>query len=96
MDCWHREIERSKTEAEVLGSAADFISLWSPRELSPVTKGWRPVAIKSADDLERVKKWVIEDVGYAVPTAPEIAPLRELGDYLWHASTRIREIRRSP
>ena len=92
MDCWHREIERSRTEAEVVGSAADFMALWSPRELAPVTKGWRPVTIKSSDDLERVKKWVIEDCS----CAPAAAPLRELGDYLWHASARIREIRRVP
>ena len=90
MDCWHREIDRSRTEAEVVGSAADFIALWSPRELSAVTKGWRPVAIRNADDLERVKRWVLED------TSPAAAPLKELGDYLWHASARIREIRRAP
>lgn len=94
MDCWHREIERSRTEAEVVGSAADFMALWSPEELSPVTRGWRPVTIKSADDLERVKRWVVDDLGYGVSTMPGAAPLRELGDYLWHASARLREIRR--
>jgi hypothetical protein len=89
MDCWHREIERSRTEAEVVGSAADFLALWSPQELAPVTMGWRPVNIRNADDLERVKKWLVDD--FRGGTAME--PLRELGDYLWHASTRIREIR---
>jgi hypothetical protein len=91
MDCWHREIERSRTEAEVVGSAADYMALWSPRELAPVTLGWRPASIKNAADLERVKKWVVEDLGVGDPSAE---PLRELGDYLWHAAARIREIRR--
>jgi hypothetical protein len=90
MDCWHREIERSRTEAEVVGSAADFMALWSPRELAPVTLGWRPVSIESAADIERVKKWLVEDLGGGVPDAE---PLRELGDYMWHAASRIREIR---
>ena len=84
MDCWHREIERSQTEAEVVGGAADFMALWSPQELARVTMGWRPVSIGNAEDLERVKKWLLEDGD---------GPLRELGDYLWHASARIREIR---
>ena len=48
--------------------------------------------IDSAEDLERVKRWVVEDLGGGVvPTQAQ--PLRELGDYLWHASERIREIR---
>ena len=90
MDCWHREIQRSRTEAEVVVGAADFLALWSPRELEPVTLGWRHVGIENVDDIERVKKWVVEDLGSA---RPEAQPLRELGDYLWHASERIREIR---
>jgi hypothetical protein len=93
MDCWHREIERSQTEAEVVRGAGDFLSLWSPRELSPVTHGWREVGIASTEDLERLKKWLIEDLGVGVSSRPEAQPLRELGDYLWHASARIREIR---
>jgi hypothetical protein len=93
MDCWHREIERSQTEAEVVRGAEDFLSLWSPQELTPVTKGWRPVNMRNADDLERLKKWLIEDLGVGPSARPEAQPLRELGDYLWHASARIREIR---
>ena len=90
MDCWQREIARSRTEAEVVRNAVDFMALWSPGELAPVTRGWRPVRIENAEDLERVKKWVVEDVA----AAGDSAPLRELGDYLWYASARIRQIRR--
>ena len=89
MDCWQREIARSRTEAEVVRNAVDFMALWSPGELAPVTLGWRPVKIENAEDLERVKKWVVEDVG-----GRDSPPLRELGDYLWYASARIRQIRR--
>ena len=93
MDCWHREIERSQTEDEVVRSTADFLALWSPRELSPVSLGWRPLSMRNADDLERLKKWVIEDLGAGIFTRAGAQPLRELGDYLWHASARIRQIR---
>jgi len=95
MDCWHREIERSRTEAEVVRSAGDFMALWSPRELAPVTRDCRELAIANAADLERVKKWVVEDLGGGASTLPQSEPLRELGDYLWHAAARIREIRAS-
>ena len=96
MDCWHRQIERSRTEAEVVGSAADFMALWSPRELAPVTRGWREMTIENADDVDRVKKWLLEDLGGEASTPLEARPLRELGDYMWHASARIREIRQAP
>ena len=84
MDCWHREIERSHTEAEVVGSARDFLALWSPRELAPLTLGWRDLTIESASDIERVKRWAVEE---------SRGELTELGDYFWHAATRIGEIR---
>ena len=95
MDCWHREIERSSTEAQVVGRAADFMALWSPRELEPITLGWRPVGIDNADDIERMKRWLVDDLGGRVVAQPQAQTLRELGDYFWHASERIREIRRS-
>jgi hypothetical protein len=91
MDCWHRELERAGTESEVVRSASDFLALWSPQELAPLTLGWRDVQVESAEDLERLKKWLLEDLG--VSTWPKGAALRELGDYFWHAATRIEEIR---
>ena len=84
MDCWHREIERSHTEAEVVRSARDFLTLWSPRELAPVTLGWRDLSIESAADIERLKRWTVEESHGELP---------ELGDYFWHAAARIAEIR---
>ena len=91
MDCWQREIGRARTEAEVMRNAVEFMVLWSPRELAPVTRGWRQVDIHCAEDLERVTKWVVEDL--PAEASPDSEPLRELGDYLWYASARIREIR---
>jgi hypothetical protein len=92
MDCWHREIDRSGTEDEVVRSAQDFLALWSPRELEPLTLGWREVRIESAADIARMKKWLVDD--WSASAASGARELRELGDYLWHASVRIEEIRR--
>lgn len=95
MDCWHRELERASTESDVVQNAKDFLALWSPQELAPLTLGWRDVTVESADDVERLKKWVVEDIGGELSAAPEAANLLPLGDYLWHAATRIGELRSS-
>jgi hypothetical protein len=93
MDCWHRELERAGTEAEVVRTASEYLALWSPRELAPITLGWREVNIDDASDIERVKRWLVEDLrSVAVPSGA--GHLQELGDYLWHAAARIGEIRR--
>ena len=91
MDCWHREIEKSGTEDDVVRTAQDFLALWSPGELAPLTLGWREVTITNGEDIQRVKKWIFEDLD----RTPDTAHLSELGDYFWHAASRIGEIRRS-
>jgi hypothetical protein len=91
MDCWHREIENANTEAEVATLASDYLSLWGPSELEPVTQGWRELRIETAADIDRMKGWITE--GPATSATAE--PLRELAGYFWHAAARILEIRRS-
>lgn len=93
MDCWHRELERDETESDLIRSASDFLALWSPQELAPLTLGWRDLHVESAADLERMKRWLVDDLDLAAH--PETAPLRELGEYFWHATARLGEIRRS-
>ena len=95
MDCWHREIEKSGSETEVVEGARDFLALWSPRELEPLTLGWREMHIESATDIERMKTWLVEELDAEYSVAPGAQELRELGSYLWHASARISELRGS-
>jgi hypothetical protein len=95
MDCWHRRLEEAGTESEVVRNAADFLALWSPQEMAPLTQGWRDVRVENADDLTRVKKWLVEDLGGELSIPPQAAQLRELGDYFWYAAARIDEIRRA-
>jgi hypothetical protein len=84
MSCWHDEIDRAITEADVVRSARDYLALWAPGELTPLTLGWRELRIEGASDIARVKGWLTE--------TPQ---LRELASYFWHAAGRIEEIRRS-
>ena len=87
MGCWQREIEQAHTEAQIMETARDFLTLWSARELEPLTLGWRDLRIETADDIERLKRWALDD-------RPLTGELDELGDYFWHAAARIDEIRR--
>jgi hypothetical protein len=93
MDCWHLEIERAATESDVVKSASDYLFLWAPQELAPVTLGWRDLRIETTADIERLKNWLIEGLASAHSIAPNAAALRELASYFWHAAARINEIR---
>jgi hypothetical protein len=83
MNCWHDEIDRSITEADVVRSAREYLALWAPSELTPLTLGWRELKIEGPADIARMKRWLTE--------TPQ---LRELASYFWHAAARIEEIRR--
>ena len=95
MDCWHYEIERATSEAEVVKSAGDYLFLWAPQELAPVTQGWRDLRIETSADIERLKSWLIEGLASSHSIAPNAGALRELASYFWHAAARINELRRS-
>ena len=95
MDCWHHEIDRAATEADVVKSASDYLFLWAPQELAPVTQGWRDLRIETAADIERLKSWLIDGLASAHSIAPQAAALRELASYFWYAAARIHELRRS-
>ena len=84
MSCWHDEIDRSITETDVVRSAREYLALWAPSELMPLTLGWRELKIETAADIARMQRWLTE--------TPQ---LHELASYFWHAAARIDEIRRS-
>ena len=92
MDCWHHEIDRARTEAEVVQGAADYLFLWAPQELAPLSLGWRDLRIENARDVERMKEWLVEGVASTHCASPHAAALRELASYFWHAAFRIREL----
>jgi hypothetical protein len=95
MDCWHHEIDRAPNEAEVVKGAADYLFLWAPQELAPLSLGWRDLRVEDAADVERMKQWLVEGVASAHSISPHAAALRDLASYFWHAAFRIQELRRS-
>ncbi|MGZ5073118.1 MAG: hypothetical protein ACXWHB_01895 [Usitatibacter sp.] len=95
MDCWHHEIDHATTEREVVRSAADYLFLWAPQELAPLTLGWRDLRCESAEDVERIKQWLVEGMASTHSASPFAPALRELASYFWHAAFKIQELRRS-
>ena len=63
MDCWHHEIDKATTEDEVVNSAADFLALWAPQELAPLTLGWRDLRIESGAGSHLHRRDETEDGG---------------------------------
>jgi len=92
MNCWHHELEQAHTEDDVARNAREYLALWAPRELEPVTLGWREMRVDSGDDVRLLRTWLI-----ASPEAGDPhASLHELAGYFWHAAERIESIRRAP
>jgi len=95
MDCWHQEIDKARTEEEVVRCASDYLSLWAPRELEPLALGLIDKSIESVDDVERMKLWLTDNKSTAYSNPSHAAHLRELAGYFWHAASRVDEIRRT-
>ena len=92
MDCWHHEIDKANSEAEVVRSAGDFLELWAPRHIPPTRLGLAAMRIENPDDIERVKTHLADRP--ATPGNVTDSHLRELADYFFHASNRVAELRR--
>ncbi len=92
MDCWHHEIDKARTVDDVVRSASDYLLLWAPREIDPMRPGSIDLSIDSADDIERMKRWLSDHEPEAV-SLMHVARLKELSGYFWHAATRVGEIR---
>ena len=92
MDCWHHEIDKATSETEVVRCASDYLALWAPRELEPLALGLVEMRIGSADDVERVKRWLTDNKASAYSNPSHAAHLRELAAYFWHAASRLGEL----
>jgi hypothetical protein len=95
MDCWHHEIDKAKSEADIVRSASDYLNLWAPRELDPVNLGLTEMRIDSTADIERVKRWLGDPQLTERAGNSNKAHLRELANFFTHASSRIGQIRRA-
>jgi len=94
MDCWHDEIDKAMTEADIVRNASDYLVLWAPRELDAISLGLAEMRIGSPEDIERVKRWLGDTLLKDHFRVGNSAHLRELASYFSHAASRIGEIRR--
>jgi hypothetical protein len=93
MDCWEQELEKARTEAEVLQSATDYLQLWAPRELDPMNLGLVELRIESPDDIERVRRSLKAGHTLQDTTSRQAAHLRQLASYLGEAAQRVTQLR---
>lgn len=91
MESWFKEIERARTEAEVVASARDFCSLLHPRELDGLPEECRCLRIEAGTDIPRLRERVTQGVAHARPDIGSDR-LRDLLDYLARASERLGEL----
>jgi hypothetical protein len=91
MNTWLKEIERATTEAQVVASARDYVSLYSPPELAPLPEDCRQIRIEDQADIPRWREKLSK--GYETAhDAPNADRLAELVSYLSRAAERLGEI----
>ena len=93
MDCWHHEIDKATSEAEIVKSASDYLKLWAPREIAPWRLGLSEMRIADGGDIERVNYHLAAQPPKCKPSSASESHLRELASYFSRASTRISELR---
>jgi len=92
MNSWIRELERASTEAEVVATTRDYVSLWSPPELAPLPEDCRLIRIDTQADIARWRDKLAD--GYArARGADNSERLNDLVCLVARASERLGEIR---
>lgn len=93
MKTWLKEIERATTAAEVVASARDYVSLYSPVELAPLPEDCRQIRIEEQADIPRWREKLVRGYEAARRDAPNAERLQALVSYLSRADERLGEIR---
>lgn len=55
MNAWIEALDRATTEDEVVATARDYCSLFSPRELEPFPEDCRVIRIEGSADIPRYR-----------------------------------------
>lgn len=92
MKSWLEDIERARSDAELLEEARAYCVLVHPRELAPLPADCRAIRIDDAADLPRVTQRLA--AAYEALQQQEIDTpcLRDLVTYLSHATRRLGEL----
>lgn len=92
MESWLKEIAGARTVAEVVASARDYVSLWSPPELGSLPEDCRQIRIDEPCDLPRISARLAAALARARERAQNAERLDDLVGYLERASARVREL----
>jgi hypothetical protein len=93
MNSWLREIDRASTEAEVVATTRDYVSLWAPPELSQLPEDCRQIRIDTQADIARWRDKLAD--GYARTRGESTERLQDLVSLVARANERLGEIRAS-
>ena len=93
MNAWFKELDRAKTEAELVATTRDYVSLYSPPELAKLPEDCREIRIETEADIPRWKEKLVD--GYSRVRARADSPhLQNLVTYMSLASERLGTLRR--
>jgi hypothetical protein len=90
MQSWIREIERARTEAEVVATARDYVSLWSPAELREFPEDCRVIRIETHADIPRLRDRLLHGFARTHEHPPRV---QDLVSFVSRASDRLGELR---
>ena len=90
MQSWIREIERARTEAEVVATARDYVSLWSPAELREFPEDCRVIRIETHADIPRLRDKLLHGLARTQEHPPRV---QDLVSFVSRASDRLGELR---
>ena len=93
MNSWLKEIDRASTEAEVVATTRDYVSLWAPPELSQLPEDCRQIRIDTQADIARWRDKLTD--GYARTRGESTERLQDLVSLVARANERLGEIRAS-
>ncbi|MDQ3024953.1 MAG: hypothetical protein M3R58_00400 [Pseudomonadota bacterium] len=95
MNSWLKELDRARTEAEVVATTRDYVSLWAPPELKPLPEDCRQIRIDTQADIARWRDKLAD--GYARARIGDNSEnserLHDLVSLVARASERLGEIR---
>ena len=92
MQSWLREIDRARTEAEVVATTRDYLALWSPTELARFPEDCRQIRVDTQADIARWRDRLQEN--YARAGDDEVSErLQDLVTLVARANERLGEIR---
>jgi hypothetical protein len=91
MQSWLREIDRASTEAEVVATTRDYLSLWSPTELARFPEDCRQIRIDTQADIARWRDRLQD--GYTRGADELSERLQDLVTLVARANERLGEIR---